>query len=575
MTNGRHSGAAWWLAGLGLFSACAAENPGSAGASAEDHEVLSGTVQVIHGDPVRGSDDQGVTLHYLVDDQARAHRLDLGDVDLAETGGIAGLTQRHVRLSGDLVGNVFHVESIADTGQARLFAPPPVSGAQPWVTLLCRYAGNPAEPEAPAYFVELMNNVFGGMDHYWRQVSYNSINVPGTQVRGWYQLPSTQSQYINDEDGMPLFGDLANDCMAAADADVDFRNFVGVNLMFNAGVGFAGGWGGQITLTRDGQTKSFRTTWMPPSGYRDQSVLGQEMGHGFGLKHSGGPGSNPYDSSWDVMSQGGICNVTGPGGCLGVHTIAFNKDVLGWIPASRKLTKTTFGTTRITLDRLGQPASSTSLLMAQIPIGGSTTRFYTVEARRRGATGNYDQNIPADAVIIHKVDKSLADKIAQVVDIDNNGNPNDGSAQWLTGETFTDAANGVTVTVVSQTTSGFVVDVTLQSRRLTVQNTPGGIVTRNPGIFCGGDCIEDFQTGQSVTLGVIPAEGKAVDTWSGCNSSTPTTCTVNMSANKTVGVTWTCDETFCMNTCQDACLEAGKPPLFCFNMCSDQCSECK
>ena len=181
------------------------------------------------------------------------------------------------------------------------------------------------------------------------------------------------------------------------------------------------------------------------------------MGHGFGLPHSSGPYSQTYDSQWDPMSSGGTCSTKhSVHGCLGDHTIAFHKDMMGWVPSSRKYTATTAAEQNITLDRLGQPASTSSYLMAKIPIPGSTTQFYTVEARRL-TEASYDKigPIPGDAVVIHKVDTTRGDRLAQVVDSDNNGNTNDSGAMWLPGETFTDAANGVSVKVNGATSSGY------------------------------------------------------------------------------------------------------------------------
>ena len=50
---------------------------------------------------------------------------------------------------------------------------------------------------------------------------------------------------------------------------------------------------------------------------------------------------------------------------------------------------------------------------------------------------------------------------AFVVDPDNNGNPDDAGARWLPGETFTDGANGITVTVDSETAEGYVVTISV------------------------------------------------------------------------------------------------------------------
>ena len=77
--------------------------------------------------------------------------------------------------------------------------------------------------------------------------------------------------------------------------------------------------------------------------------------------------------------------------------------------------------------------------------------WYTVEAREQ--TGA-DQGVPGNAVVIHQVDEarrfsSPYDRIAQVVDPDGNGNPNDAGAMWTVGETFTDASLDLTVSVDS------------------------------------------------------------------------------------------------------------------------------
>ena len=187
------------------------------------------------------------------------------------------------------------------------------------------------------------------------------------------------------------------------------------------------------------------------------------MGHAFGLLHSSGPygqddplySDTTYDSQWDVMS-GGRSLVPYPGyGYLGVHTIAYHKDFLGWIPAGRKYVAPRNSTRTITLERLAQPGSE-GYLMAHIPIGDSPTDFYTVETR---LFAGYDDEIPDEAVVIHKVDTTLEDRLAQVVDIDNNGDPNDAGAMWTPGEIFTDLANGIEVSVDAARSTSFQVTI--------------------------------------------------------------------------------------------------------------------
>ena len=187
------------------------------------------------------------------------------------------------------------------------------------------------------------------------------------------------------------------------------------------------------------------------------------MGHAFGLLHSSGPygqddpreSPTTYDSQWDVMSGGQSFDPYPGYGHLGVHTIAYHKDFLGWIPANRKYVASPDTTRTITLERLALPGAE-GYLMAQIPIGDSDTDFYTVEARL--FTG-YDDEIPDEAVVIHKVDTTLEDRLAQVVDPDNNGDPNDEGAMWTVGEIFTDQENSLQVSIDAAYSSGYRVTI--------------------------------------------------------------------------------------------------------------------
>src|SRR5439155_18606570 len=186
----------------------------------------------------------------------------------------------------------------------------------------------------------------------------------------------------------------------------------------------------------------------------DVATYAHEEGHSLGLPHSSGPYEETYDSNWDVMSGGRFYDPA-QGTNIPQHTISYHKDLLGWIPAARKLTVGANTNQTITLERLAQPGSG-NYLMATIPIDNAPGQFYTVEARRQVG---YDVNIPGNAVVLHRVDPTRGDRVAQVVDVDNNGDPDDAGAQWTVGETFTDLANGITVAVNAQTTTGFQVTI--------------------------------------------------------------------------------------------------------------------
>jgi M6 family metalloprotease-like protein len=455
---------------------------------------LSGWFHVIWGDGPPGSNITDARP-VLIDDQGRWTGLLLDEGLVRPSGGILAFDRKRVTIVGGWESQLpsvregfpfpqrrFQVDLIqfepAENAEAVApdATPLAITGAQKWVTILCRFGDSTnVTPHPRSWFNTLMGTAYPGMDHYWRELSYGNITLTGSVVVGWYNLPQPRSYYVYDwdGDGNPDTADLnkaVNDCTAVADAAVFFPAFSGINLMFNQDLDCCA-WGGGATLTRDGQTKFYSVTWMPPWGHGNQGVVGHEMGHGFGLPHSSGPYGATYDSRWDVMSNiWGNCSPPHPAyGCVGVHTISYHKDMLGWIPAARKYVPAPGSTETIVLERLGQPVSGSNYLMAQIPIGSSTSEFYTVEARR---FAGYDTQIPGEAIVIHRVNWQ-----AQVVDPDSNGDPNDAGAMWLPGDTFVDTANSITVEVDAATPTGFVVTIGLQGCRIVNPELPIAAVT--------------------------------------------------------------------------------------------------
>ena len=73
---------------------------------------------------------------------------------------------------------------------------------------------------------------------------------------------------------------------------------------------------------------------------------------------------------------------------------------------------------------------------------------------------------------------------------------------------------------------------------LTVTKKGKGAVSSAPaGISCGSDCTESYASGATVTLTAAPKSGRTV-TWSGACTGSAATCTVTMTAAKTVKATF-------------------------------------
>ncbi len=398
--------------------------------------------------------------YILTDNSGKSYSLDLDENLTEEQGGPLKLNRKDVVVSGilDPVTNTIKVIAIelADSPPVGVHRPTSshllgahVSGPQKWAVILCRFGdATSVTPQPTTYFQNEMNF----LDGYWREISYDIINLGGSQVFGWYNLPNPRSTYIPAGGSADLVS-LANDCTAAADPDVFFPDYMGIILAFNQDLDCCS-WGGSLGLNRDGSVISYSMTWMATWGWSNANVMGHEMGHGFGLPHSSGSYGATYDSRWDVMSSWPTCPPAHPNfGCVGVHTIAFHKDALGWISGAQRYVATTAPDQSVYIERLALPATS-GYMVAQIPIGGSTTNFYTIEARK---LVGFDDNVPSNAIVIHKVDTTRGDRLAQVVDedVNPNTNPNDAGAMWVSGEIFRDSANNIAVEVVEETATGF------------------------------------------------------------------------------------------------------------------------
>ncbi len=432
------------------------------------NEWASGWLTVNWGDPPAESGEAAVRVITLASDDGNHYQLNVSDAFFELHNGLQAFHGQRVEVllrpgQGLDSAQITPVQALmlAETGEAAQGGG--VFGPQPWVSILCKFSDINAEPEDLAFFTNMYGNEVNQLDHYWRKVSYENINVVGSLAVDWVTLPGTQTSYIPTP-GSGTGANLSllfNDCTDTADAVVDFSNggtggYEGINMMFN-GVLDCCAWGGGQFGTLDGVSKVWRTTWEPPWAYADEAVIAHEMGHGFGLPHtnnSDGDG-NPYDSPWDVMSAATSYAVNDSTyGRIGKHVNAYHKRRLGWIDDSERFMAA--GNATITIDAMGVDDTS-NFRMARIDIPGSN-RYYTIESRLR--VGDYDAAVPGDAVIIHEVIPGRSEP-AWVIDANSpaaNFADTEG-VMWRVGEVFTDAGSGITVQVDAQTAEGFTISI--------------------------------------------------------------------------------------------------------------------
>lgn len=439
--------------GLAAFAGAAAAAP------------LEGRLELTWGDadPVTGLAPQfDVTL---VDDAGLRYRLDpqqarLGAGDLHALAG-----QRvAVELGAPATVEGLAVQAIAAAETPRALVQPDVAGTTVWATLLCKFNDIATEQKPMSFFSGQYGNSPGQLDHYWREVSYNKINLVGSAAYGWFTLPSARAAYFNTN-GSANLNKLFDDCIAVANPSVNFAangGLQGVNMMFNGDLdGYA--WGGSRCATLDGINKCWSSTWNPPWSFSNSAPLSHEMGHAYGLPHANNSDndSDPYDNPWDVMSDAWSNAASDTTyGKIAKHISTWSRDKLGFIDAARKRTINTDGNFGgLLLDRASLIGSTNLQMIVVTAAGQPATKFYTIEARKRG--GKYESALAGDAVIIHSIDTTRSAP-AWSVDADNppaNTANNEGS-MFKVGETWTAPGNAFSVKVDAATAEGFSITVT-------------------------------------------------------------------------------------------------------------------
>jgi PASTA domain len=259
--------------------------------------------------------------------------------------------------------------------------------ATPWAILLCKFSDNTTEPFDRQYYENLFTNAGTGLNNlvdFVRLYSHGNIDVGGSQVFGWLQLPRTRSAYTGsgaNPNGRLELIQWARDAVTAT--GVDLSNFGRVVVCLNVSTDLFGGASGVVTP--DGNVPID----MSPS------MLAQEMLHGYGVNHSRRDGSqNDYQDPWDVMSTAVFPDrmATDPNFTrIGPGLNAANMAGRGWLDSQRVWARSGFFNEGVVL----RPHHRRDLAGFLVARAGE----FFVEFRVKEG---WDAAIPRPAVLVHR-----------------------------------------------------------------------------------------------------------------------------------------------------------------------------
>ncbi|MFO1142380.1 MAG: hypothetical protein U1E59_08320 [Amaricoccus sp.] len=172
---------------------------------------------------------------------------------------------------------------------------------RPIAILLTKFSDTNAEPLTREDYEEIFTASGDGkwnMVQYFRDMSHGSVDIGASEVFGWFTIDTTTTDYGKQTNSVRRPKLIADARAKATEAGVDLSRFFSLVVCLNTQSDLFGGGDGAVA-GHDGSDNYI--SGLAPS------LLGQEMGHIFGLNHSRREGSvADYQDPYDIMSTAGV-----------------------------------------------------------------------------------------------------------------------------------------------------------------------------------------------------------------------------------------------------------------------------
>jgi len=333
------------------------------------------------------------------------------------------------------------------------------TGPQTYVVLLVHFSDFVTPRWTQAEHEDIMQTI----DDYWVNATYGLMSIDWA-VEGWYDLGNNLAHYAHVDINGALVLDvnwhtIADDAVAVADGDVDFSAFDNIIIMLGNVW-----WRGVSTLgtkiainTGEGNFNREATLVSERDGDTEERVWGRiahEMGHCFLLRHTHGPtGAKSYASHYSLMARAypSACNI---------YTQLIDTHA-GWFNAGTNQEVVASGESKTRHIRPRHLDITGDLQALKIPI--SATKYYRVEVCEQKSE---DAWLLDEGVLIYLVDEATNIN-DQCTDMDSTPGSTVGTLDpdyidclYDVGDTYTDVANDVTISIDDFSFDGFDITVT-------------------------------------------------------------------------------------------------------------------
>lgn len=277
-----------------------------------------------------------------------------------------------------------------------------------WAILKCKFSDDNSDILSDVLYERLFTGTGNGnfnMVDYFRDMSHGQLDLSRSQVFGWFTLSLRKADYAGNVPDSALAAGQVNRnglfaaCRSAAErAGVRVSDFAGVVVTMNRGGPWPDGSDG-VDLWGAADSRAFcdRYSLMP-------SLLGQEMGHGYGLTHSRRVGSTAdYQDPWDTMStQAAYMQPHAEFSWIGPGLSAANMRSRRWLDERRVWRADPLGADTVIRLRPLHRYQQSGFLVADVPDPDYPDSRWLIEFRNKQ---RWDGAIPEPAVLIHRLDR--------------------------------------------------------------------------------------------------------------------------------------------------------------------------